>query len=148
MALFPVVPRLIEDFDPIMPVMPVTRWADDLYRWPALVNRLFEPLNDFGRTEVNETDSQICVRSDVSHFKPEEIHVSTDGKRLTIHAKHEEKADKYGTICREIKRSYKMPENADCKSMTSTMNSNGILNIKIPKKEIEKEVPIAVEYKK
>ncbi|BFZ22648.1 hypothetical protein BsWGS_25686 [Bradybaena similaris] len=89
---------------------------------------------------------------DLQNFNPEEVKITSDNSRITVHAKHEEKQDRHDShsfISREVTRSYKLPENVDPRSVKSSMSKNGILNIKVDKTPIEacQETPIPVQYK-
>ncbi|CAL1544143.1 unnamed protein product, partial [Lymnaea stagnalis] len=45
-------------------------------------------------------------RFDLKHYKPEEIKITSDNQRLTVHAKHEENQNNHGFVSREICRVY------------------------------------------
>ncbi|KAH9510259.1 hypothetical protein Btru_042604 [Bulinus truncatus] len=146
--MFAVVPRLIDDSG-------IFQLADEMmnnpwYMRPALADRNLANLAErLGDSEIHNTDKEFRVRMDLHYYKPEEVKITSDNKKITVHAKHEEKQDKHGFVSREMIRTYSLPEDVDPKSVTSTMNSNGVLNIKVAKKALEapKEIPIAVEYK-
>ncbi|KAK0067206.1 alpha-crystallin B chain [Biomphalaria pfeifferi] len=100
-------------------------------------------------SEVQNTDKEFRIRLDLHHFKPEEVKITSENNRVKITAKHEEKQDNHGFVSREICRLYKLPEDVDAKSVTSTMTSQGVLNIRAAKLAIEapKETAIPVEFK-
>ncbi|KAK6961173.1 heat shock protein Hsp-12.2 [Biomphalaria glabrata] len=100
-------------------------------------------------SEVQNTDKEFRIRLDLHHFKPEEVKITSENNRVKITAKHEEKQDNHGFVSREICRVYKLPEDVDPKSVTSTMNSQGVLSIKAAKLALEapKETAIPVEFK-
>ncbi|KAK0061190.1 heat shock protein Hsp-12.2 [Biomphalaria pfeifferi] len=146
--MFAVVPRYFDDSG-------LFQLADEMVNnpWftrPTFADRALANLNErFGDSQIQNTDKEFRVNLDLHHYKPEEVKVTSDNKKITVHAKHEEKQDKHGYVSREMIRTYALPEDTDAKSVTSTMNSNGVLNIRVAKKAIEppKEIPIAVEYK-
>jgi len=143
--MFSLVPSVVAD-----EVAPLLRLTDDFARWPALISRCVpQPLCHLGESEVHNTDNQFRIRMDLQHFNPEDIKVTSDNNCITVHAKHEEKQDNHGFVSREVTRIYKLPENCDPRSVTSTMNDQGILNIKVDKKALEapKETSIPVQYK-
>uniref|UniRef100_A0A2C9LXE4 SHSP domain-containing protein n=1 Tax=Biomphalaria glabrata TaxID=6526 RepID=A0A2C9LXE4_BIOGL len=86
---------------------------------------------------------------DLHHYKPEEVKITSDNTKITINAKHEEKQDNHGFVSREITRIYKLPENVDPSSISSTMDAHGFLNIRVQKKALEepKETVIPVTFK-
>lgn len=146
MRMFSLLPRLIDEMTPMM------RLADELARYPAigLADRNWTfPSSVSGDTEVHNTDKELRIRLDLQHFKPEEIKISSDNQRVTVTAKHEEKQDNHGFVSREITRMFKLPEDVDPKSITSAINTNGVLNIKVQKKAIEapKETQIPIDFK-
>ncbi|CAG5116502.1 unnamed protein product [Candidula unifasciata] len=102
-----------------------------------------------GDSEIHNTDKEFRIRMDLGNYAPEEVKITSDNDRIIVHAKHEEKQDNHGFVSREMCRKYKLPKECDPKSVISTMNSHGILNIKVAKKAIEppKETAIPVEYK-
>ncbi|KAH9499441.1 hypothetical protein Btru_003498 [Bulinus truncatus] len=121
-------------------------------RSPVLLrdSALAELEGRLGDSEIHNTDKEFRIRLDLQHYKPEEVKITSDAKKIKIHAKHEEKQDKHGFVSREMIRTYTLPDDVDAKSVTSTMNTNGTLSIRVAKKALEapKEIPIAVEYKK
>ena len=59
---------------------------------------------------MSNTEKEFCVKVDVQHFKPDEIQVKTVDNRVVIQAKHEEREDEHGYICREFTRQYVLPK--------------------------------------
>ncbi|GFN81444.1 heat shock protein beta-1 [Plakobranchus ocellatus] len=102
-----------------------------------------------GDSQVQNTDKEFRIRLDLSHYKPEEVKITSDNDKITIQAKHEERQDNHGFVTREMTRSYKLPKGVDPNSATSTMNANGTLSIKMNKTALEapKDVDIPVEVK-
>ncbi|CAG5130612.1 unnamed protein product [Candidula unifasciata] len=101
---------------------------------------------------VQNTDEEFRIRLNLGKcFKPDEIKITTNDKQICIHAKHEERKDKHGSVYREMTRKYTLPPDVDPKDVSSTMNKEGVMFIKAGKKkealEAPKEVPIRVEYK-
>ncbi|XP_059157014.1 alpha-crystallin B chain-like [Physella acuta] len=147
--MFAISPRLCDDHS-------LLRLADDLvhpwdiYRSPMLFN-LDSALSNgrLGDSEIQNTDKEFRIRLDLRHYSPEEVKITSDNKKITIKAKHEEKQDKHGFVSREMIRTYALPDDVDAKSVTSTMNSHGKLSIKASKKAIEppKETAVPVEFK-
>ncbi|XP_041353344.1 alpha-crystallin A chain-like [Gigantopelta aegis] len=92
------------------------------------------PPNQTG-TDEETTNDEFCVQLDLQHFGPDDIHVKTVDNRLVIHAKHEEKEDEHGYICREFTRLYDLPKDVDPQDVTSTLSRNGVLTIKARRRE-------------
>ncbi|RUS73315.1 hypothetical protein EGW08_018926 [Elysia chlorotica] len=103
-----------------------------------------------GDSQVENTDKEFRIRLDLSCYKPEEVKITTNSHRVTVHAKHEERRDNHGFVSREMTRTYKLPNDVDVHSASSTMNNNGTLTIKLSKTALEapKEVTIPVEFNK
>ncbi|BFZ15169.1 hypothetical protein BsWGS_18208 [Bradybaena similaris] len=144
MSMFSIVPRLIAN-----EMGSMMRMADGLGRWPAVMTHyLDQPLARLAESEVHNTDKEYRIRMDLQHFKPEEVKITSDNHRITVSAEHEQKQDDCGIVTRQVTRIFKMPEDVDPKSVTSTMTDHGILNIKVQKKSEEvKETPIPVSFK-
>ncbi|XP_067655287.1 heat shock protein hsp-16.2-like [Haliotis asinina] len=81
---------------------------------------------------TNEDGSQeFRMKLDVSTFKPEEIIVKTDGKEISIEAKHEEKSDT-SRVFHQFSRRYTLPEGTDAGALVSTLSKDGVLTVKAP----------------
>ncbi|BFZ21838.1 hypothetical protein BsWGS_24875 [Bradybaena similaris] len=151
MSLFAITPRIADDYDIL----------DELFGRPVCYNprelqalrgasNLAQLASSFRESEVQNTDKELRIRLSLPHYKPEEVKITSDNKRVTVTAKHEEKEDKHGYVSREMTRIYTLPPDVDPKSVTSTMNSQGTLSIrasKLPVEEAAKDVNIPVEYK-
>ncbi|XP_041368904.1 alpha-crystallin B chain-like isoform X1 [Gigantopelta aegis] len=85
------------------------------------------------------------LQFDVRQFKPEEILVKTDGKLLSVHAKHEEKGDNKSSF-REYHRQYLLPDQVNPESLVSKLSHDGLLSIDAPlpalEGKMEKAIPI------
>jgi len=98
--------------------------------------------------EIRDDSEKFQVRMDVSHFRPEEINVRVIDKYLEIEARHEETKDRndigheeHGTIKRHFVRKYLLPDGVETPAVESSLDANGLLTIKAPKKP-------ALEYTK
>ncbi|CAG5124204.1 unnamed protein product [Candidula unifasciata] len=146
--MFAVCPRLTDE-----PDFGFLRLADDLSRPLSLFRpgalRLLDDANLSGLrdVEVIDGDQEYQVRVKVGDkFKPEDIRITTDNKRIIVNAKHEEKPEKNCTVSREWTRIFTPPEGVDLKSATSTMTRDGVLKLKLQKVPEQKERPIPVEF--
>ena len=105
-----------------------------------------------GASEVANDPNKFQVKMDCSHFKPEEIEVKTLDNNIVIHGKHEEKMDKHGWISREFTRRYTIPNECEANNVKSSLDSNGVLTIEAPKRQLEplkdneRVVPINVSH--
>ncbi|XP_041353345.1 alpha-crystallin B chain-like [Gigantopelta aegis] len=122
----------------------------DMYRAMLLQPQFMRPRHQAGMGEVSNSEKEFCVKVDVQHFKPDEIHVKTVDNRVVIHAKHEEKEDEHGYICREFTRQYVLPKDVDPQAVTSSLSNDGVLSIKAPKLSLqapkEQSIPITCTH--
>uniref|UniRef100_A0A1I8ARN0 SHSP domain-containing protein n=2 Tax=Steinernema glaseri TaxID=37863 RepID=A0A1I8ARN0_9BILA len=98
----------------------------DQWDWPMQHND--------GIVLVTNTDEKFEVGLEATFFSPKEIEVKTMGDQLVIHCMHEEKNDRFGTVKREINRTYRLPKDVDTKSLRSQLSPNGTLIINAAKK--------------
>nr|AXN72715.1 heat shock protein 17 [Physella acuta] len=147
--MFAVTPRLQDDFGLLRLVDElINPWdlrTPMMYRDGSLANLS----GRLGDSEIQNTDKEFRIRLDLRHYSPEEVKITSDNQKITITAKHEEKQDNHGFVSREMTRTYSLPDDVDPKSVTSSMNSQGTLSIKVSKKAIEapKETNIPIEFK-
>jgi crystallin alpha B len=83
---------------------------------------------------VMNNEKKFEIKLDVSHYLPEEITVTIVDNNVVIDCKHEEKKDDYGWISREITRKFELPEDLDIEKVESSLSSNGVLTVQLPKK--------------
>lgn len=57
------------------------------------------------------------------------------GDHLFIYCHHDERTDSHGSISREVKRNYRLPDDVDPTSVKSHLTLNGILRITADKKK-------------
>lgn len=68
---------------------------------------------------------------DVRQFRPEEIHIKTNGNQLSVHCKHEEKENGKSAF-REYNRQFILPKEVNPEHLTSKLSADGMLNIEAP----------------
>ncbi|XP_023930009.1 heat shock protein beta-1-like [Lingula anatina] len=90
------------------------------------------------------------VQFDVHQFRPEELIVKTSGNTVTVHAKHEEKAEGRHQYA-EYMKTISLPEGVDATSLMSTLRHDGVLALEAPLPESmshikPKERPIAIQH--
>ncbi|KAF3429016.1 hypothetical protein E2986_10393 [Frieseomelitta varia] len=101
-----------------------------------------------GMSTVKADKDKFQVILDVQQFKPEEINVKIVDKFVVVEGKHEEKQDEHGWISRQFSRRYMIPEQCDIDQVTSSLSSDGVLNIIAPRKDkpkVQNERIIAIE---
>ncbi|PVD29124.1 hypothetical protein C0Q70_11721 [Pomacea canaliculata] len=102
-----------------------------------------------GMSELVNNESEFRVAIDVQQFKPEEINIKTKDNSVIINACHEERPDEHGYVKREFTRQYRLPDDIDPNTVTSSLNGDGVLTIKAPRKALpetrERIIPITRE---
>ncbi|KAE9416638.1 hypothetical protein Angca_006779 [Angiostrongylus cantonensis] len=94
--------------------------------------------------QVVDDEKKFAVSIDVSHFKPEELKVSLDGKVLTVEGKQECKNDN-SYMARSFVRSWTLPNDVDTNAIQTELNDQGKLTIEAPKNGAtvsKKDIPI------
>ena len=101
--------------------------------------------------DLVETDKDVVATVEMPGLDKEDININVTGDRLEISAetKHEEEKKEKDYIYKERRigsyhRSIALPSGIDPENAKVTYN-NGILEIKIPKTEIKKKVPLKIE---
>lgn len=87
-----------------------------------------------GISDLKFDDKQVQVILDVQQFGPGEITVKTSEGAIIVEGKHEEKQDEHGFISRQFKRRYMLPKDVDVEKIVSSLSSDGILTVSVPKK--------------
>jgi crystallin, alpha B len=73
------------------------------------------------------------VTLNVSHFKPEEVSIKIADNFLVIEAKHEERPDEHGFVCRQFTRRYLLPSGVKPEDITRQFSPEGVLTITAPR---------------
>ncbi|XP_005190096.1 heat shock protein 23 [Musca domestica] len=97
---------------------------------PRVGNELAAPVSAIGKDGF-----QVCM--DVQQFKPNELNVKVSDNCVIIEGKHEEREDDRGFISRSFIRRYALPNGYDPNQVVSTLSSDGVLTISVPKPQIE-----------
>ncbi|KAG7206741.1 hypothetical protein KM043_000666 [Ampulex compressa] len=103
---------------------------------------------DSGSSVIKADKDSFQVMLDVQQFEPNEIDVKVVDRSVVITAKHDEKRDEHGWISRQFVRKYIIPEQCDIEQVSSSLSSDGILSIVVPRKDkpkIENERTIKIE---
>ncbi|XP_051174399.1 protein lethal(2)essential for life-like [Leptopilina boulardi] len=104
---------------------------------------------DGGVSTVHNDKDKFQVQLDVQQFKPEEIDVKVVDKYVIVNAKHEEKQDEHGWVSRSFTRKYLIPEQCNIDSVKSSLSSDGVLSIEVPRKEqpkLQNEKVIKIQH--
>jgi len=109
--------------------IPLTHnWVGEEWDWPLQHND--------GAVKLLNSANEFEVHLDCHYFSPKEIEVRVAGENLFIHARHAIRSDGMGgEISREVNRSYKLPKGVEPRTMKSSMDSHGILNIQAHKRK-------------
>ncbi|XP_073841374.1 heat shock protein 23-like [Musca autumnalis] len=84
---------------------------------------------------VGKDGFQVCM--DVQQFKPSELNVKVSDNCVIVEGKHEEREDNHGYISRSFVRRYALPKGYDPNNVVSTLSSDGVLTVSVPKPQIE-----------
>jgi len=105
------------------------------------------------RTDLSESDNDVCVRVELPGVDPKDVEVNLEGNVLTISGeKKEEKEDKrrdYQYVERQFgsfRRSIQLPGYVDPEHVEATFK-NGVLTVTLPKKPEAKPKTIEVKTK-
>ena len=91
-----------------------------------------------GCTLSDENDNYEILL-DVQQFNPNELSVRTADNYIVVEGKHEERPDDHGFISRQFKKRYPIPQNHLANDVESSLSSDGILKITVPKIQIAPE---------
>jgi len=104
------------------------------------------------RIDVKEDDAHYTVTADIPGVDPKDIRVTMENGMLCIKGERksekEEKKKNYHRrecVMGSFERSFRMPESADSNKI-SAKGKNGVLTVKIGKKEVAKPKIIKIEY--
>lgn len=87
-----------------------------------------------GTSNLKSDEKQVQVILDVQQFGPGEITVKTSEGAVIVEGKHEEKQDEHGYVSRHFKRRYLLPKDVDMDQIMSSLSSDGVLTVSVPKK--------------
>ncbi|XP_061401125.1 heat shock protein 23 [Musca vetustissima] len=86
---------------------------------------------------IGKDGFQVCM--DVQQFKPSELNVKVTDNCVIVEGKHEEREDDHGYISRSFTRRYVLPKGYDPNKVVSTLSSDGVLTVSVPKPQIEEK---------
>ncbi|KAG8039171.1 hypothetical protein G9C98_003478 [Cotesia typhae] len=91
-------------------------------------------------------EEKFSVTLNVAQYNPDDIAVKVVGNVIIVQAGDEYELDEFGTLSREFEKKYEVPEEYDVDEAKSELSSDGVLTIKVPKKESEGGRAILIEY--
>lgn len=99
------------------------------------LSRRHQQRNQGAVSTVGKDGFQVCM--DVTQFKPNELQVKVVDKMIVVEGKHEERQDDHGYISRHFVRKYTLPQGYDPEKVVSTLSSDGVLTVAVPKPQLE-----------
>ncbi|XP_053956100.1 heat shock protein 23-like [Anastrepha ludens] len=135
MANLPLILSLADDLSRLTPFYEPVFYS----RWPAITTspggqlRKFE--KDLPIATVGKDGFQASM--DVQQFKPSELSVKVVDDQIVVEGKHEEREDDHGYISRHFVRRYALPKGFQADKVVSTLSSDGVLTVNVPKPAIE-----------
>lgn len=140
MSSLPFILSLADDLDRRLAVASTPFYANDFYNrcpWLAIA-----PKRDLERggdcvpaPKIGKDGFQVCM--DVGQFKPSEITVKVVDNTVRVEGKHEEREDDHGYISRHFVRRYTLPKGYEADKVASTLSSDGVLTVSVPKPQLE-----------
>ena len=123
----------------------ITWWPFSRRWWESDGGSLMVPM------DMTETDNEILVSASMPGVKPEDVEITVIGNTLTIkgESKAEEEIERGNVYFRErrfgsFRRSVALPTDVNADQAEATFE-NGVLKLRIPKKEEVKPKQIAVK---
>lgn len=86
---------------------------------------------------IGKDGFQVCM--DVGQFKPSELNVKVVDNSIVVEGKHEEREDQHGYIQRHFVRRYVLPQGYDADKVVSTLSSDGVLTVGVPKPQLQEK---------
>ncbi|XP_049313539.1 heat shock protein 23-like [Bactrocera dorsalis] len=135
MSSLPLILSLADDLSRLTPFYEPVFYT----RWPAVTSspggRLRKFEKDLPVATVGKDGFQASM--DVQQFKPSELSVKVVDDHIVVEGKHEEREDDHGYIARHFVRRYALPKGFQADKVVSTLSSDGVLTVSVPKPAIE-----------
>ncbi|XP_053953087.1 heat shock protein 23-like [Anastrepha ludens] len=108
-------------------------------RWPAITSSTWDQLHKLEEHLPTATVGKDGFQAsmDVQQFKPKELSVKVIDDQIVVEGKHEERGDEHGYISRHFVRRYALPKGFHADKVVSTLSSDGVLTVSVPKPAIE-----------
>ncbi|XP_017464906.1 PREDICTED: heat shock protein 23-like [Rhagoletis zephyria] len=131
---------------------PFSAFYDDFFNshntyfpWNRL-SRLQQELENDVVPKVGKDGYQVSL--DVAQFKPNELTVKVVDNNVVVEGKYDGREDEHGFISKHFVRSFSLPRGYKAEQAMSTLSSDGILTVNVPKpagledKTAERVIPI------
>ncbi|XP_067613615.1 heat shock protein 23-like [Eurosta solidaginis] len=116
---------------------PFSSFYDDFFNnqiayspWSRL-RRLQQDMEDDILPKVGKDGYQVSM--DVAQFKPNELTVKVVDNNVVVEGKYEGREDEHGFISKHFVRSFSLPRGYKAEQAISTLSSDGVLTVNIPK---------------
>ncbi|XP_053953092.1 heat shock protein 23-like [Anastrepha ludens] len=135
MANLPLILSLADDLSRLTPFYEPVFYN----RWPAISTSPSGQLRKFKKDLPIATVGKdgFQANMDVQQFKPSELSVKVVDDHIVVEGKHEEREDDHGYISRHFVRRYALPKGFQADKVVSTLSSDGVLTVSVPKPAIE-----------
>jgi len=145
--------------------MSLIRWepfggVDDVFarmpsvfgRWPQVFDFEGKPAFDWSPSvDISETDTEFLVRASLPAVRKEDVHVTVDGRMLTISGERmqktedaREKLHRVETVYGKFSRSFTLPESADTAGIRAE-SKDGVVTLHISKAKAEARKPTQIK---
>ena len=135
MSSLPLILSLADDLSRLTPFYEPVFYT----QWPAITTsqngRLRKLDKDLPLATIGKDGFQASM--DVQQFKPSELSVKVVDDHIVVEGKHEEREDNQGYISRHFVRRYALPKGFKADKVVSTLSSDGVLTVSVPKPAIE-----------
>nr|XP_036224601.1 heat shock protein 23-like [Bactrocera oleae] len=135
MSSLPLILSLADDLSRLTPFYEPVFYT----QWPAIKTsqngRLRKLDKDLPLATIGKDGFQASM--DVQQFKPSELSVKVVDDHIVVEGKHEEREDDHGYISRHFVRRYALPKGFKSDKVVSTLSSDGVLTVSVPKPAIE-----------
>lgn len=88
--------------------------------------------NASSKSEISNTDEKFSVNLNVGQFKPKELKINLDGRKLSIQGE-QDVTNEHGHSMKSFSRVILLPEDVDVASVASSLSDDGKLSIEAPK---------------
>jgi HSP20 family protein len=144
--------------------MSITRWEpfrefEDMFRqYSPFLGRSPRRVGGEGAewtplADISETDKEYVIKADLPEVKKEDVNITLDHNLMTISGerRHEKETKDENEIRVEsfygsFSRSFQLPEGIDPQGIRAE-SKDGVLRVRIPKKEVTPPRSIAIEVK-
>lgn len=107
------------------------------------------PNNNFGAVNVRDNEDKVIIEFNVPGVKKENINIKLDDGTIEVSSEYKESTENYSRkefSSQSFCRKFKLPEDVNVNDITAK-NVDGILEITMNKKKIEKPIGRVIEIK-